>query len=494
MKKSILIFVILVCELFWIGYKMQSWNPETVCIQQSGGVEYCKTETVDFWSTSMEEFATFGNGMGDITNYIWIAQYFLGDRPASDRIMAASFNWPPGFPFIISVVMKVTGGGEAYFPKMLAATSLFLAFVCCFAAISLFQKVGWGILLVPPLVFFLTPDIAYYTLGRGYALSEAWAAGSILLLFAQIRMAAANPSVLRFIVIGMISAFCSYLRAMFEPMMVISYLGTLLGLFLYLRFFSEKIENFKGLRDILFSCRSKWILLAAVALGTHLAFVHPWKIRNQGLTGLYTLCATADAVFDLHWTDTSKMPGWLPNLNVGCRLYPDLCKKMQMQSDFYGHRKTMTKVAIILNPFGWIRNKSVDLDLFWPGMSRFDQRFSVWDVVSLRFFQDSRLRSFFEGLLFFVFLCFSVVISLGQLVARIRNKESGRSLVAPLFFLMFFGAHCVVFMVAGFEVRYSMYLRIASLFVCIEMMRLLLNRFVSSANFHNKLKGRKLSL
>ena len=471
-------WLLLSAVTFALGVVSQEWPPQEVCKNDSFGTHRCFTEQVFFWSTTVDEFGMMGDGQGDITNYVVIAKALLGELPMTGSTKQATLNWPPGVSAMIMIVKKVFGP-EAYLPKMLLLFSLFLSAVLLFAQVTLVGKFNWLIFLAP-FALYIFPDLQYNTLKQGYLVSEAWSLAVAILIFSQMFRCQNSKSFLSFAVLGFLAALATYYRAMFEPIYKISLLGMIVleALILGIRAHRKNQTFWTGL----FSVRGRSVGLWICSLVVFSLCLAPWKKRNENLSSISAMCTTSDSVFRLHWTPSQKMPPWLPNLNAGCNLYPDFCVQLNEAPgsflDEYG--KTLTKITLVLNPLGWIQYKSKDLPRFWPGGNY------PWPKLNfdLDNWGSAEMKTHLEGGLFLILFLVLISIFLIRIIRKLfyslcegesigfsaSDSNSKISMPSVYFFSLFILSHVLVFLVAGFEIRYSLYLRALAVFCCLALL------------------------
>lgn len=452
-------FVLFAVCIFLIGVFSQKWGPEKTCIERlvdpknptGAKGQFCKTEQVDFWQTSSDQFVEFGDGQGDVTHYLKIANYFLKgpDLPngeVSPQLRWALTNWAPGVPFLISIVMR-TLGGERYFVKMLALISFAFAGIFLLLSESMKNLIRTKWLRLSILIFlFCLPDFRFQTLGFGYIVSEGWATVCFLLALTLLHRAYSSSDKKSPLMAGAALALCSYCRALLDTLISISLIGVICaGLVRFL--LSRRLKNEKnriptgGATRFFFTSLIIWI--------THSSLVFPWKFKNWKATNKYTMCATSDGVYDLTWQVNEKIPKWISTTNVPCRLRPGLCEELHGLTDelWRDLRKDMTKVFLSMNFLDWTLFRAGDFNLLWTNypyrpIAPFDWKWlAVW---------AEGLLYLFAGL-FWLVNCFT---------NRGADCAIGKARGFDGFLGVFILANLTVFLVAPYEHRYSLFLRL----------------------------------
>jgi len=449
---SFIKFSVLASAIFLIGIASQNWKPETSCIKAVDKI-HCKTEQVDFWKTSAEEFIHFGDGQGDVTHYLEIARYLsegpdLSTGEKSPQLMWSLSNWPPGVPFIIYLVTTLFGG-DHYFVKMLAAISVVLAGV--FLTLSKLLPRCISARIYSPFLFlflFSLPDFRYQTLTFGYIVSEGWAIASFLLSLTFLFKALSTFMRKDALLAGITLAVSCYIRALLDTLISITLLLLVLIGFFWLAIFWKRHSRFPRPEE--FSRR--FLLTSLTIFLTCSACVAPWKLRNKKVTNRYSMCATSDSVFDLHWELSEKMPGWIATTNVPCRLQPELCRQLhEIPAEKWRYlRKSLTKAFLLLNLPDWLKFRARDFYLFWTNYPYRPTSFPDWKWVG----------AWLEGLIYLVAGAIWLISLLRKPLLGKYRAENG---FFDAYLLVFMMVNGLVFLVAPYEHRYSIFLRLTFL-------------------------------
>lgn len=450
-RQFILIWSLFVASIFLIGVLSQKWNPETTCFNSGTPEEICKTEQVDFWRTSAKDFVNYGSGMGDVTNYLKIAEYFIGERKRDVILSWATYNWPPGFPAIVALVLKLTGPSY-YFPKLLFVLSLALGFLfsILYHSIPLFS--GRPVLrFFTWLSIFLLPDFRFQTVQFAYIASEGWAITTFVLALVALRSAGQKLTVSSAVWAGVALALASYMRALVDTLNSLTL--TLLVAAAILAFLFEWIRQRK--RPNLSTKSGRYLQLVLIIFAVQSILVAPWKFRNYKMTKIYSLCSTSDSVFRLHWTPTDKAPGWIKTSNVACRLAENVCAEVNTlpEEAIVDYRKGLTVSVFFANPVKWIIYRLKTFNSLWVG---FSYKPSSWS-------DGSWWMAWIEGLFYLGMGIFAGAAFLSPSPKSIKNKAP--NILFRSYALFFILANLAVFLVAPYEHRYSFFLRILFVYV-----------------------------
>jgi len=446
--RPFLIWFLYFISIFTIGVFSQNWGPDVLCTIDTSKSEekVCKTVTVDFWTTSADEFATYGSGMGDVTNYLWMAQYYLGKKELNPRLQFALANWPPATPFIISLVLKFTGP-DFYFVKMLLVTAIHLgfAFMLLFYSVSIFNEKKY-LRFICILALMSLPNFRFNTVVFGYFASESIAISTFLISLVAIVRAFKDPSFLNLCVAGVCLGFAGYTRALLETLIL-----TTLLFFCAVSIFAYAFAKIKRIYQKSHSTSFSFFLkTSSVMLISYVLTLHPWKSYMKTQTGQYTVCATTDSVYHFLWSKSENMPGWISTSNVPCRISPDLCNDLHRLplEQWADLRKQLTIVYFFTNWLNWISYRLGDFNKLWTGYPYFP---SSWQDYNW-------FMAWLEGI-FFLFVGFfgSIYYFLKILRGKAHLYEKG----VFFFILSFILVNIAAFTLIQYENRYSLFWKIA---------------------------------
>ena len=402
---------------------------------------------VDFWVTTSSQFKALASG--DANGYVALADYFLRKPPYDEKIGFLLSTWPPGFAIVVAAVIGLTGEAT-YFAKMFAVSALTLAlvFTCAFRWFPVVRNpwLRW-ILFAGALAL---PEFRTWTLAQGYILSESSTLYILFFAWSAAFFAFEKRSTRTLLFAGIALGLASYFRAMLS---IISDLMLISAILLV-------VANFIG--SWMWDSRFKWsdfrsganksnlravILGGAIFLGGAWLIAIPWKIRNARAVGLYTMSAATDYEYDLHWTVPEKEPAFVHGASAACVSDPNLCEIIGDESELsiQPYRKPLVFMTLATHAKRWLRYKYDNFPWFWTGVGRRleKQDRAVWATHLA------------EGVLYLVMGCASLFALIFSTRALAETTRVALLAYATLFVL----AHGAIFLIAHYEVRYSLFLR-----------------------------------
>ena len=403
----------------------------------------------NLWNVRASEHAV---GPGDTSSYVKIGQYFAGVTPASGELIWRVGNWPPGYPLVIAAILKLTGESH-YVLKAVIVCSSILALVFTFLFYSVHFSSNGPIRFLVWASIFALPNFRHWTLGSGLTLSEPYTLAFFLVSWTVLFLGIEKKDRRYLIIGGCLLGVTAYFRAIASVLIEGTFYTCLLILASY-HLITSRIKKKYALKSVEKLNRDHHRSLKALqACGlVFLMFfcvTFPWKLRNKIRHHIFSIATNQNGSYDLQWqTDEMLAPyPFLRAANTACHIEPSLCQGFWASHDkMQPYQKGLTFFVLLSKPFRWLAFKLENINWLWTGIP--------WGFDSNRPF-DWFLRSL-EGLLYLIMGTAALIRLKGN---RTELSETTRQALI-LHTGAFLVANIVVFLIAHFEDRYALFLRV----------------------------------
>lgn len=385
------------------------------------------------------------NGLSDTNRYALLALYLAGKIPSTDEIQFFMGNWTPAFPFIISLILRLTG--EAYYLiKLLCLCCIFLAaaFTSIFNTLIFIKNNYLRFFLIGGLL--LLPNLRYWCFSEGYSLSEPYTLSIFILFWNYLFSYKGDSKKNQLILLSVLLLLIGYLRAATAFMTEVSiYLSLAVcgGFLLFNRFLksyyqleSPKLKSHTAVAQSLF--KSITYIFLAYTLVTF-----PWKIKNKIQHGAFSMGANSDASFDANWLKDSEVPSYMHTANAACHSDDILCEVVRTNlTNHHEYIKPLTIFTLIRKPFKWAEYKIKNFTWIWMGIDPHPNLGFYW------------ISHFLEGLFYIVCFIFGY-----KNLSKVFSINVTKYIGLKIYIINFIIAHLIILTFAHYENRYALYLR-----------------------------------
>jgi len=399
-----------------------------------------------FYMTSSTAFAREGGN--DKHRYADVANYFAGLLPTNPTTQFNTVNWTPGYPALVSLVLRLTGAGH-YHVKMLLLTCALLALAFAFTAEKLPYPRNHGLRFLVWSSLFVLPNFRWWSFREGYLLSEPGTL--VLFLFAWFYLVKAIEQRDRNSLIwaGLFLAGTAYFRAMCAVLVeltlysAIGFLGLVTLLLLVLqKLYAPKSPKFESHLEAFKTALAG----AAILFGVYFAATMPWKAYNFARVKAFAMGPNAKTAYDTQWAIDSEVPEFAHTDNSACHSDPAFCQVYRAGlPGTAAYAKPLTFFVFFTRPVQWLTFKIANFHWFWTGVSA---TFDRTAPLAWLFAQG-------EGVLYLVlaFLAFR------RLKQRSKKFSALTEVGLWVWSAAFVLAHVAVFTIAHYESRYGWFLR-----------------------------------
>jgi hypothetical protein len=373
-------------------------------------------------------------------------------------------GWPPGFPFLLAMLAKLTGIAAFPLKMMILICALWsAALVTIYRTLPTTYSVGLKILLVF-LPFYLV-SFRSWIFGFWIFFSEEFALPLFVIAVCLFIFWLRTNKTLYLISFAICMALLAYLRGFFESLgnfLICLLILTIIVQFVW-QFIVKKIERRNSTvwqclrqswdaRKNIFTSRYRACLIASLIF---IILLSPWRIHNRLISNTYAWLPTGGYNWLLLWTPSDKFHPMYREAapNPPCHLKPKICQILYTNDvslvnpyfqdiKFYRNLSIMTALSY---PLRWYGYKLKYINGFWFGFGA-----TSWQQLI-----KSEPWLFIEGLLIFVVGAGTIIFGITQW-ENLTFEQRG-ILSFTLLFLIF---NIIVFTFVHYEPRYSLFLRL----------------------------------
>ena len=393
-----------------------------------------------FSTTISEMVERLKMSQADQLSYVKVALELYNHGTVKAQVGALTL-WPPGLPFLESLLLRLFGIDHPFILSMTLTTICIWSIVFMLLFSILRMRINWYLALLLPLSVLAFDDFrltAFRAVLGSDSIACAFFCGSFLVI---INAKSHRKMLLMSIISGLFMACAALTRVTYEFVGNFLLIGSMLALFVVKLSRLIKAKTMcPGNLKIVIRFWAGYILIAAIVFSIALI---PYKLYYKSLTGEYNLTAKSSYIWALQWMSDQRLiehgGGWVSDGlgGMACRVEPDLCKtidafenstKTPFNNGRYDEYRRLALKAFFFNPYKWMKIK----------LSRFHV---YWFIGS---------NNWLKGLVNLALLFFSVFIFITQFLRFVNY----RAIVMSYYYLAFLGGCLLPLFIIHYEARY----------------------------------------
>lgn len=393
------------------------------------------------------------------------------------QVWALNF-WPPGLPFLESLLLRFFGINHPFILSMILTTICIWSVVLMLLYSILRMRINQYLALLLPLCVLAFDDFILFAFQSGAILSDsiscAFFCGSFLVMI--INAKSHRTRLLMSIISGLLMACAALTRVTYELVGNFLLIGSMLALFVKVSRLIKAKAMYPGNLKIVIRSQAGYILIAAIVFSIALI---PYKLHYMSLTGEYALTAKSSHIWVLQWMTDERLveaAGGHGFISAGlggmaCRVEPDVCKSINAfenstKTPFHNARKfddyrRLALKTFFFNPYKWMKIKLSRFHLYWfPNLI-----FTPPGKIELL----SYLNIGFRSLANLALLFFSVFI----LTIQFLRFVNYRAIVMSYYYLAFLGGCLLPLFIIHYEARYFYPIKMVGIIFTLSLISLI---------------------